>query len=530
MKQPKIPEKILTGSKKDRRAKEIFGMRHLEQALILALFFIVAACAAQPATHSPESISTAAAQTVIAQITLDAGNTAVAELTRVFATLEAPPPSLPPTITPPPVTPSPSLPLTATLVPAASPTQTACDAAMFVGDVSVPDGTAFSPGARFVKTWRLRNSGSCTWTPDYAVVFADGDPMGGNPIVPLAGDVPPGESIDVSVRLTAPLNPGAYQGSWMLRNAAGVLFGVNLGANDPFWVRIRVQSNTSLNNYGFDFSANFCLAQWTSGRGPLACPGSRGDANGYAILVNQPILETGPTSDSVLLTVPNQDRGGWISGIFPFYRVQNQDHFRADVGCLGSSQGCNIVFEVDYQTANGGVIGLGTWDEVYDGISTSIDLDLSDLSGRTLHFILIVSNQGRTNSANAFWLTPRIESGTLQPTRVLHWVQTGGVDNGCAELNLYLLNSQIAIAQAVSCTSQTNLGQVQLSAYDFNQLQAWVTDFKPAEGEVYRATTTRPLISTVTFTGLGDVDASNSDITLINNMAERLYNQIIAGG
>jgi hypothetical protein len=109
-------------------------------------------------------------------------------------------------------------------------------------------------------------------------------------------------------------------------------------------------------------------------------------------------------------------------------------------------------------------------------------------------------------------------------------VQTGGVDNGCAELNLYLLNSQIAIAQAVSCTSQTNLGQVQLSANDFNQLQAWVTDFKPAEGEVYRATTTRPLISTVTFTGLGDVDASNSDITLINNMAERLYNQIIAGG
>lgn len=113
---------------------------------------------------------------------------------------------------------------------------------------------------------------------------------------------------------------------------------------------------------------------------------------------------------------------------------------------------------------------------------------------------------------------------------MLHWVQTGGVDDVCAELNLYLLNSQTAIAQAVSCTSQTNLGQVQLSTNDLNQLQAWVTDFKPFDGEVYRATTSRPLIATVTFTGVGDVDASNSDITLVNNMAERLYNQITGGG
>jgi hypothetical protein len=523
-------KKMLRAGRRAARVKRNPGLQRMGWMPGLALGALLAACASQPTAQSPESISTAAAQTVVAQITLDAGKTAVAELTRVFATLKAPPTSLPPTFTPPPFTPSPVILLTPTLAPVASPTQTACDAAMFVGDVSVPDGTAFAAGARFVKTWRLRNSGSCTWTRDYALVFTGGDPMGGNSALPLAGDVAPGESVDVSVTLTAPLNPGAYQGSWMLRNPAGVLFGVNLGASDPFWVRIRVQSIASLNDYSYDFSANFCMAQWTSGRGPLACPGSRGDANGYAILLNQPNLETGPTSDAALITVPNQDRGGWISGIFPSYRVQNQDHFRADVGCLSGSQGCNVIFEVDYQAANGRVVELGTWGEVYDGISTSIDLDLSDLSGRTVQFILSVNNQGRTNSANAYWLAPRIESGTLQPTRVLHWVQTGGVDNSCAELNLYLLNSQTAVAQAVSCTSQTNLGQVQLSTNDFNQLQAWVTDFKPADGEVYRATTTRPLISTVTFTGLGVVDASASDITLINNMAERLYNQITTGG
>jgi hypothetical protein len=496
----------------------------------LVLGILLAACVARPTPQSPEAISTAAAQTVVAQITLDAGKAAVAELTRVFATLDAPPPSLPPTITPPLVTPSPAIQPTLTLAPAASPSQTACDAATFVGDVSVPDGTAFTPGASFVKTWRLRNSGRCTWTPDYAVVFVGGDQMGGDPALALAGEVAPGESVDVSVPLTAPLSPGAYQGSWMLRNATGVLFGVNTGASDPFWVRIRVQAAIGLADYSYDFSANFCLAQWTSGQGALACPGSRGDTRGYATLVNQPNLETGPASDYALLTVPNQDRGGWISGIYPYYRVQDLDHFRANVGCLSGSQGCNVVFELDYQTANGRVVELGTWGEVFDGLSTSIDLDLSDLSGRTVQFMLTVSNQGRTSSANAFWLAPRIESGALQSRRVLHWVQTGGAEDACSELNLYLLSNQTAIAQAVSCTNQTNLGQIQLTASDFDQLQAWVIDLQPADGEVYRATTTRPLISTVTFTGQGDVAASDSDITLINNMAERLYNQIIGGG
>lgn len=33
---------------------------------------------------------------------------------------------------------------------------TACDAAEFVADVTIPDGTSFAPGAAMVKTWRLK--------------------------------------------------------------------------------------------------------------------------------------------------------------------------------------------------------------------------------------------------------------------------------------------------------------------------------------------------------------------------------------
>ena len=35
----------------------------------------------------------------------------------------------------------------------------ASDAAQFVGDMTIPDGTSFAPGAAMVKTWRLKNIG-----------------------------------------------------------------------------------------------------------------------------------------------------------------------------------------------------------------------------------------------------------------------------------------------------------------------------------------------------------------------------------
>ena len=41
----------------------------------------------------------------------------------------------------------------------ASRAATYADWAGFIADVTVPDGTAFSPGATFTKTWRLKNIG-----------------------------------------------------------------------------------------------------------------------------------------------------------------------------------------------------------------------------------------------------------------------------------------------------------------------------------------------------------------------------------
>jgi len=119
-----------------------------------------------------------------------------------------------------------------------------CDWATFISDVTIPDGTVIKSGTTLVKTWRLKNRGNCTWSPEYALVFSSGAQMGGTVAVKLPGYVAPGDTVDVSVALTAPAVPGSYRGYWMLRNASGVLFGYGESANKAFYVDIRSADNS----------------------------------------------------------------------------------------------------------------------------------------------------------------------------------------------------------------------------------------------------------------------------------------------
>lgn len=138
---------------------------------------------------------------------------------------------------------------TATRTPTNIPTRTLvpteaipCDRAAFVSDVTIPDGTEMDPGENFTKTWRLKNTGSCTWTSGYDLYFFGQDAMGGPASVQLTNStVAPNQTVDVSVDLTAPNSPGEYRGDWKLRNSSNVVFG--LGASGaPFYVEIVVSS------------------------------------------------------------------------------------------------------------------------------------------------------------------------------------------------------------------------------------------------------------------------------------------------
>jgi len=93
---------------------------------------------------------------------------------------------------------------------------TCSDDSEFVSDVTVPDGTHFSPETLFQKTWRVRNTGDCTWDASYRFTFLSGDRMSGPRSAPLGNEVQPGEEVELSVMLIAPEEAGTYQGQWQL--------------------------------------------------------------------------------------------------------------------------------------------------------------------------------------------------------------------------------------------------------------------------------------------------------------------------
>jgi len=120
-----------------------------------------------------------------------------------------------------------------------------CNQAAFVADVTVPDGTQISAGNGFTKTWRLENTGSCTWTPAYLVVFDSGDPMGAPSSFNMPGFVNPGQTVDIAVDMTAPTDQGTYQSYWKFEDPNGNFFSVGPTAAD-FDVQI-VVGNTPAN-------------------------------------------------------------------------------------------------------------------------------------------------------------------------------------------------------------------------------------------------------------------------------------------
>jgi len=104
------------------------------------------------------------------------------------------------------------------------PSGSRCNDAIFVNDMTIPDGTVMSPEKEYRKTWRFKNTGTCRWTTSYAIGFAYGSKMGGSD-TKLPNSVDPGYTVDVSIEITAPKDNGWYSGWWRLKSEAGDYFG-----------------------------------------------------------------------------------------------------------------------------------------------------------------------------------------------------------------------------------------------------------------------------------------------------------------
>lgn len=110
----------------------------------------------------------------------------------------------------------------------------------FVDDVTIPDDTAFPPGAEFSKAWQIRNNGTCVWTEEYTLVNIGGDGLIVPEAITLTRPVAPGETIELAVDVTTPNEAGTYRENWQLADADGQPFGINGAIEDAFWLQVVV--------------------------------------------------------------------------------------------------------------------------------------------------------------------------------------------------------------------------------------------------------------------------------------------------
>ena len=179
--------------------------------LIGALLIVACGPSAAPQEPTPDIalVRTSAASTVISQFTLTAA--AFTPTTSVPTNTSAP---------------------EATSPAAATATATGAVIAQVTNLSGTPEAlcdslsydTVLAPGQDFIKTWKVRNNGSCEWGAGYVLAYAGyTDQMSGQ-FVALTDVVLPGEEVDVSVQFKAPAQAGTYLSAWQMRTPAGVTF------------------------------------------------------------------------------------------------------------------------------------------------------------------------------------------------------------------------------------------------------------------------------------------------------------------
>jgi len=185
---------------------------------IVFIAMLITACGSsnRPAEATPDvaAVRTSAASTVVSQFTLTAA-------------------AFTPTVSLPTETSAPLQTATATTQPLAQVTNASgttvalCDLLSIepaTVDVNIPDNTVMTPGQDFIKTWRVKNNGSCPWGAGYKLVYAGyTNPMSGQ-FQPLTEVVQPGQEVEVSVQFQAPDEAGEYLSAWQMSNPAGVTF------------------------------------------------------------------------------------------------------------------------------------------------------------------------------------------------------------------------------------------------------------------------------------------------------------------
>jgi hypothetical protein len=113
---------------------------------------------------------------------------------------------------------------TATPVPVDPSTAFGCYNATFMAHVTLPYAPPYNPGDHFIKTWRVKNTGSCDWPRGFKIMFISGDRFGANTIE-IGQKVITGAVTEISLNMTAPRLTGVVSSNWQLATDIGKPFG-----------------------------------------------------------------------------------------------------------------------------------------------------------------------------------------------------------------------------------------------------------------------------------------------------------------
>jgi len=291
-----------------------------------------------------------------------------------------------------------------------------CDQVKFIKDVTIPDEMDLAPGESFTKTWRLQNTGSCPWGIGYLLYFETGDIMGGPSSKDLTSEtIRPGENLDISVDLVAPLETGTYQGFWKLRNVRGEGFGVGEHSK-AFWVKINVVEGAGMM---LDFNVRADEAAWGSGSVPVDYidlgrdilnfdhPGDPEEP--YVALLDQQFLEGGRISGILLAAYPPRGAGKYIIGRFPNYKVNGGDLLFGRVGLSTDANGVcgngDVTFRINLMLGGDPetLVTLWDWREICDDQMKSFEIDLDDYKGEVAQIFLVVIANSESAANYAVW-------------------------------------------------------------------------------------------------------------------------------
>ncbi len=375
--------------------------------VITVLALSLSACALGNGTPAPGLSQAEIDATVSARLTQIAFEQMLAQLTQQAQATATPLP----TNTPQP-TPTAWIPTNTPIPPTATAIPIPCHQASFIEDVTIKDNTSLTAGDPFVKTWRIKNTGTCSWTKDYRIIFQNGNAMNAPASVAFPATVNPGSTVDISVPMNAPANTGDYSGTWMLKAANGTTFGVGRN-NAALTVVIKVVAIPASKDTKivYDFVKNYCLAQWRTNAGFINCPSNGIDyTNGSITRSYAPILENGQVDDEgALQTVPAIGGDGMIQGQYPAMVIHTGDQFAATLLCSKQATSCSVTFELSYMEKTGTTrTTLGTWTKTLDGTILPVTVDLSTLDGKEIIFFLKVFSQANSKDDLAQWMAARI--------------------------------------------------------------------------------------------------------------------------